>query len=412
MKPNVVLIVVDCFRAQSFLGEGSAKIPFLDSLRKKGTAFTQAISTSSTTSPCFASILTGKYSFKHGVRTIGGYALNPNVSTIAKAFKDAGYHTIAEVTGPLLEEVNMGSGFDDYNFRETNQTLYSDWGENLAAKLAASKKPYFLFLHLWDLHRPRYMTKEFNKPKYGKIAYERSVSCMDSYLQKLLSSLDKDTVIVITGDHGEKIPSNKGEEYFNHLCIGFYAVLRRFGLSKKYCERESHGFDVSEDVIKIPLFFKGTVFPKGKVVGQQVGQVDIVPTIADALGLKLDSDVDGKSLVPLTQGKNVEEKPVFIEACGIKIASKESWLEGIRTSKWKYLHGAFNSEIPKQLYDLENDPEEKNNLAQKETSVVGKMRTKLESLKSAKQRKELVGKKLEGADKKKLEERLRKLGYL
>ncbi len=413
-KPNVVFLLIDTFNLNSFLGKGSAKIPFLNSLKKQSVVFTQAISTSCNTYTSTASIFTGTYRPKHGLTTHVQNVLGSNLKTLAESFKEAGYYTIAEMERSVIKELGLCRGFDEYNIRQNNETIYTNWGKNITKRLKekSSKEPFFLFLHLCELHRPRLMTKEFNKKKFGKIAYERSLSCLDFYLAKMFENVKEDTVIVLVADHGEMIPKNKADEYLNHALIGYYMVLRRLGLSRKFCERESHGTNLREDVIRIPLLLKGTMFPKGKVISKTVSQVDIPVTIADCLGLKMGKDLDGKSLMPLIQEKEFAEKPVFIEERGVKLPLKQDWVEGIRTGKWKYVHGVFNKKMPEELYDLEHDPKEKTNLACKNTDKVREMRTMLATLKRKIAPKENNKQALSSEDHKSVEKELRRMGYM
>ena len=404
---NVLFIVVDCFRADHFEGKGNARIPFLESLKKKSTIFSQAISTSSTTHSSLASILTGVYRPKHGVTTSVKDVLSPGIKTIAESFKEQGYYTIAEMWGALIKEIGICKGFDEYNLRQSNETIYGVWGNDLIKRLGEKsiKEPFFLLLHLGELHRPRFMTKEFNKSAFGKIAYERSLSCLDFYLEKMFKHIKKDTIIVLVADHAEKLPDTKAEEYLNHVLVIYYMLLRKLGLSRKFCERESHGTNLCEDVIRIPLLFKGKMFPKGKVVRQMVSQVDIFATIADALGLKAGKDSDGRSLMPLIQGK------AFVER-GIKLSVKKDWIEGIRTSKWQYVHGVFSTEIPEEVYNLVYDSEESDNLATKDKELLNKMRTEFNNLKNKIAPKENIEQNLNNKDSKLVEKELKKLGYM
>ncbi len=419
-KPNVVFIVADCFRSDHAMGKSSAKTPFLDSLREKSTVFTQAISTSSSTSPNFVSLFTGCYSFKHVVRIRQQNKKSIDYKLVTEAFKEAGYYTIAEPAGPVGNETVLRKGFDEFNQRVINmvnvdesQLIYGKWGENLVARLKGKKirQPFFLFIHLWILHRLRFMTKQFNKRKYGKVAYQRSISCLDFYLEKIFKALGENTIVVITGDHGEIIPKNKLEEYFNNLSFACYYVLKRLHIPMENPKRESHGFNASDQVVRIPLLFHGKPFPKGKVVKQQVSQLDIAVTLAKALGLDFGKQLDGRDLMPLMQGKSLKEWPAFIEACGVKIDTFD-WVEGIRTSKYKYLHGTFNEKIPEKLFDLEQDPGEEINIANENPITLLEMREKLHALKEKSERTKLVGVKIRGKNKKKVEQRLKELGYL
>src|SRR5690606_33823490 len=115
------------------------------------------IASASSTTPCVASMLTGLYSPRHGVRSIGGHRLAPDVTTLATELARAGYATIAEVTGPLGPESGLDRGFAEYTVRPASVYLSDDWGRDLVARLApgALRAPWFLFLHLWELHSPR-----------------------------------------------------------------------------------------------------------------------------------------------------------------------------------------------------------------------------------------------------------------
>jgi len=404
-KPNVVFIVADAFRNDHMLGKSSALTPFLDRLRKKSTVFTQAISTSSSTSPGFVSMFTGCYSFKHGVRIRGQNKKSIDYKLLTEAFKQAGYYTIAEPAGPVGAETVLRKGFDEFNQRVINtvnvdqsQLIYGKWGEKLIERLEEKKikQPFFLFLHLWILHRPRFMSKQFNKRKFGKVAYQRCMSCLDFYLEKVFNALGDNTIVVLAGDHGEIIPKNKLEEHFNNFCFAYYYFLRKLHISMESPKRESHGFNATDEVLRIPLLFYGKPFPKGKVVSQQVSHIDIAVTLAKLLGLDLGKRFDGRNLMPLVQGKKVEEWPAFVEACGKKIPSRTGWLEGIRINNWKYLRGTYNRQIPEQLYDLQADPKEERNLAIERPAVQKEMSAKLDSLKREAEKKALSKSGFEG----------------
>ncbi len=68
------------------------------------------------------------------------------------------------------------------------------------------REPWFMFLHLWELHWPRKAKGQFASPRYGKQLYQRSVAYLDSQLPRILDAVDPSTTIVaMTGDHGEGI---------------------------------------------------------------------------------------------------------------------------------------------------------------------------------------------------------------
>src|SRR5882672_11083409 len=105
MTPNVLFLLIDCLRADAILGsDHGAQTPTLDRLVRNGVACTQAVSSASSTTPCVASLLTGTYSFVHGIRSIFGLKMNPSVSSLVEILRACGYRTYAEVSGPLFPE--------------------------------------------------------------------------------------------------------------------------------------------------------------------------------------------------------------------------------------------------------------------------------------------------------------------
>ncbi len=204
--PNVVFLLVDCMRADALGGRG-VPTPHLDALVARGTRFTQAIACASSTTPCVATMLTGTYSPRHGVRAIGGQRLQPDLATLPGLLAQAGYHTVAEVTGPLVPEAGLDRGFAEYHCRRASEYLSDDWGERLIARLAGGglRRPWFLFLHLWELHSPRKVLPPFRTRRHGRNRYDRALASLDTTLEPLLRALPADTVIVLHGDHGERL---------------------------------------------------------------------------------------------------------------------------------------------------------------------------------------------------------------
>jgi arylsulfatase A-like enzyme len=411
---NVLFVLVDCLRADAVSGPGRGAVtPTIDQLISRGTYFEQSISTAVTTTTCVASLLTGEYPFVHGIRTLYGYKLNSGCVTLPEVLQKNGYHTYAMVTGPLSPLTGLNRGFDEYEYRTENVYLTDSWGESVRRKLkeGAFREPWFIFLHLWEIHRPRQVRDGYNSNRFGSDPYERAVSSLDVELERLLEVVGEDTVIVLHGDHGEN-----REAVRQSLFYPFYRLKRRLAYSvNPRFYKIGHGFHVYDFLIRVPLLFVGrAIFPAGKVVPDQVRQIDIFPTLVEALGLEMPSAIEGRSVVPLLGDELLPELPAHVSAAGGHLQGPENWRVGIRTAAWKYVFTPQKPEIPEELYHLEVDPQEWRNLATTRRSVAQKLRQQLIEMISGTFY--LTGaaadEQMSDDEKKTMEERLKQLGYL
>ena len=199
---NILFILVDCLRADAVSGKDRGTVtPAIDKLMTRGTYFNQAISTAGTTTTCVASMLTGNYPFAHGIRTLSGYKLNSDCVTLPQVLKHHGYHTYAMVSGPLSPITGLDRGFDEYEYRTDGVYLSDDWGEDLRRRFQQKqlREPWFAFLHLWEVHKPRKVLPKFDSKQFGADKYERAVSSLDPELEKLINLLGDDTIIILHG---------------------------------------------------------------------------------------------------------------------------------------------------------------------------------------------------------------------
>ncbi len=200
--PNILLIVADCGRADRWLDPKLA--PNVAKLRERGVAFSHAIVEKACTSPSFSSLLTGLFSPRHGVHNVWGDQLPDSIRLLTSTLAAAGYHCVAEVTGPLLPEIGLARGFEQYHYRVPAEYLSTSWGDTLVARLRNElRAPWFMMLHLWELHHPRQTgaaTSETNQPG----DYDRSVKFLDGQLARVFEAAG-DALILFTGDHGEKL---------------------------------------------------------------------------------------------------------------------------------------------------------------------------------------------------------------
>lgn len=145
----------------------------------------------------------------------------------------------------------------------------------------------------------------------------------------------------------------------------------------------NHGYHVYDFLVRVPLVFVGRgLFPVGKRIDTQVRQIDIMPTILEALGIVPGRDVKirGRSLMPLMRGERVEELTALIEASGKAIPDPRDWLRGIRVPPWKYVFAPRNPRIRSELYHLGQDPRESENLIYQHPAIAKSLRRIVEEI--------------------------------
>lgn len=375
---NVLFILVDCLRADiCYHKHGRTKTPHVDEFVAEGAAFDGFFSIASTTTPCVTSIMTGNYPNRHGVRSLTGYKVSSKLLLLPEVLRDNGYHTAAYVTGPLIRQTGLDRGFDIYDYRdEKKENLHGNWKDRMFENIRGLKGPWFAYVHLWELHKPRRVLPEFDSKRFGRYEYERAWSSLDFRLGEIFEEFGKeDTLIILTGDHGENYKTPSWSMFKNHHG-------HKFGLKKdpRYLNKH-HGYGVFEFLVNVPFVIKGRGIKSGVRYDTLASQVDIMPTVLDLCGVGADripNKISGRSLAPVLRGEELPATHVFMDACDIgRISSKDNWLKAIRTDEWKYIYAPKNPNIEPMLYNLKKDPFEKNNLARKLPQIAEKFQSEI-----------------------------------
>lgn len=335
--PNVLLLVIDSLRADAVNAEG-VETPILDGLAADGTRFLQCVTTSTLTTPAFASLLTGVYPTRHGVHSLRWNRLG-NVITMAEAFRSAGYHARAEVTGPLLPRTEVLRGFDVVQHRLGHMQPFMEWRPRVIEDLSKLPQPWFLLLHVWEVHRP-YRPPPTYRKRVGKGGYEAIVSAVDEAMAPIFDALTKDTVVAVTGDHGER---HSRTRVADRLAAGARDTRRlaRLGRWSPRLDRTlarlaiGHGFSLDEPVIRVPWILWGPGVPTA-TAADLVRHVDIFPTLASLCGVSVMPDwrLQGRDVSPLMTKQALPEIPAYVELTDDLMRHP---LRAIRTSEWKLL---------------------------------------------------------------------------
>ena len=447
LKPNIIFLLVDSFRADKCYGNNkTSETPHIDSLIKNGIYFTQAISLVDGTILSLNSTFTALFPSESKISIKKLYS---GETSYIHTLKESGYHVYGIM--PEVTSLSPLSNFCEnegatYNKGPPAKHLRDGLGQKILDMLEPKKmkEPWFFFIHLMDLHWPLIVNEKYDSEKYGESKYERIVSEIDTWIGKILEKIEmKNTLLVFTADHGHHIPiSDKGVTDFEpNLTLGLEigkrlmpqfshsfgakafillrSIIREIRLGKAnrnlspYEKRSRLPYftrSLYDESIRVPLIFAGYgITPR--IISQQVSSVDIFPTIAEIVALpRRNISVHGRSLVPLFQGKHIEELPVYIRSTPYETISSED-VVGIRTSKYKYFRASHDKNKKVNLYDLKNDPLENNNIADIHPDVVKEMEkimteiTKYDLLEHEQEE-------MSEEEKEKIEKELRKLGYM
>lgn len=370
-KPNVLLITLDTTRADHLACYGYAGVstPNLDAIAGRGVLFEQAATATPLTLPAHATIMTGMFPTYHGVRVNGNTALSDGQTTLAEVLASRGYDTGAFIAAFVLDgRWGLKQGFGHYDDQfDLKKYKHLDLGEvqrpgnevvdDALAWLEGEKsKPFFAWVHLYDPHVP-YAPPEPYASEYGRRGprglYDGEIAFMDTQIGRLTAwlaanGLDRSTVILCVGDHGEGLGSH-GEG--------------------------THGFFAYDYALHVPLLvsapFEGL---QGRRVASQVSTADVFSTVLDLAGAASPVKVQGRSLVPLMfdPGRNADV-PAYGEAMAANIQFGWSTLQSLRTPRWKYIETTRP-----ELYDLAKDPGERDNVAAGAPDVARRMKAELE----------------------------------
>jgi len=414
VHPNILLLVIDCLRSDFVHTLGLARIPTIDRLCGEGFAFTSAIAGSTTTTPSFAGILTGRYPYETGVRSHSGHRLSPEVVTLPEVLRGCGYFTHAEVCGPLGPEVGLDRGFEHYDLRTRKEDVHQEWGRELLGRIAGLPQPWFLLLHVWALHRRRHVLPECDNARHGRTEYARALSSIDVYLARLLGCLPERTLVVLTGDHGEEIARNPLHRRIGRLRRKLYRVALKHGLTHKHIShalrgyRDGHGHSLYDELVRVPLiFWCPGLMPAGRS-DLQVRHVDVLPTLAEAAGAAVPDGIAGEGLMAIVREGQGRHRDAYLEAVGTTRPNKDDWLAGLRVdNRYKYIYAPYRQGFEPELYDLQSDPGERRNLATLLPEVTADLRGRIERLGTDRQ----AGVRMDAAEEERVMARLRDLGY-
>jgi len=364
--PSIVLISVDTLRADrlSCYGYRRVKTPNMDSITARGTLFSAINSQAPLTFPSHASLFTSTYPFFNGIED-NGEALPPNAVTLATILKARGYNTAAFVGGFVLDRrFGLNQGFDEYDStfhreRETDPGDIKRLGADVVSSAAKwleqnSGRPFFVFIHLYDLHTPYNLPASY-RSRYGT-GYDAELRYVDEQVGSLWNFLHRQSLfdqvlIVLTSDHGESLGEH-GEK--------------------------THGYFIYQSTLWVPLIVHWPAgsgsFPARS--DQPASLIDVAPTILQFAGIAQPPEFQGRSLLEvLRSGSPKTRREVYSESLYAHNHFGCTALRSVRTGNYKYIQAPN-----RELYNLATDPGETRNLYEQKRSVALASQQQLVSL--------------------------------
>lgn len=380
--PNVIFICIDTLRADHLGSYGYERetSPFIDELAQKGIRFANVTSQSSWTKTSAASFLTSQYGMLSRMENEED-KLPLETNTLAEILKNAGYATGALISNPwLLPQFNFDQGFDHYDAeyvkdemaRRINVNHITEYLDNIR------ENKFFLYLHFMDVHNPYAPPAPYNRMFAGEKGryqyhnglmkinsedlnksmglYDGEIRFLDDKIRDLFSYLDKhellkNTIVIINSDHGE--------EFMEHGGMG-------------------HGATLYREQLHVPLFIlpPGGIDMERSIIPSPVRNIDILPTILDMLNIEPAADIDGVSLLDLIKGgDDLLTRPGLSRVVSHGLKDR---LTSLSKGEYHYIYNI--SKDLKELYDLQSDPEEKNNLVGTKAELAETMHDEMEKL--------------------------------
>ena len=268
----IILISIDTLRADHLPAYGYTHVrtPNIDALASEAAVFEQAYTHSPQTLPAHTSILSGQLPFDHGVRDNIGFTVKPGQWFIQRALHERGWPTGGFVSAYVLRSATgINQGFDtfDSDLPPASPELsigqvQRDGSQTLAAAEkwlgARDAKPFFLFLHFYEPHKPYAPPARF--APYGP--YDGEIAYADELVGRLFDRLraaklyDRATIVLLA-DHGEGLGDHGEQE---------------------------HGMFLYRETTHVPLMVKLPGRHPARRVAAPVQHIDLVPTILDLVG--------------------------------------------------------------------------------------------------------------------------------
>lgn len=398
---HVLLVVIDTLRADhlSIFGYPRPTSPTIDALARDGVLFKRALSQASFTSPSMVSLMTGRYIAKERA------TIPADLTTLAENFQRAGWATGGFVSNKVVSAENgFQRGFETFTHLE-------DYGSNEAieAFLAANRtRKTLTYVHLNEPHDLdlQYLAPEGQRQwresagylpgdraeYYERVSaslglantpesvrkiqqeiggYDDEVRWVDGRVGAVLAAYERlglraKLTVALTADHGEGL--------WQHVALmnGRRGAALRAGEAPSLVNTlmPTHGNQVHQSLVHVPLVLSGVGLPRGKPVDAPVENVDLYPTLLELAGLKLQSGLHGRSLLRWLEPDAPREAHAFsFTRFNVTVLDREGWALILPTPE-----GECAEQLQLELFYLPEDPHQRNNRASDKPQIIERLR--------------------------------------
>ncbi|HJM39706.1 MAG TPA: sulfatase-like hydrolase/transferase [Planctomycetota bacterium] len=420
--PNVVLVSWDTVRADTLplYGGGGLETPNIQRIANEGVVFENWQSVSPITAPAHNSMLTGLYPPSHGLRGNGDFALPLDTPRLPEVFQSAGWATGAFVSArPVIgRDKGFPQGFQHFDDRAgeaagllgvmlgfsvrtvalcdrifpagldsaASTTPGATTTDRAIEWIAGQTRPAFAWVHLFDAHDPREKGQDYlpfreaalrdkeagphaeNSECEESLVLQRGeVAFLDFQLGRLLDALQKhdpglsNTVIALVADHGECF--GEGADTPELFGQGGIKVLHAPSL-----------YAATQHVVGVIRSPQTSRAFSGKRSPMIASHIDLLPTLCDIANIEIPEGIQGRSLKLILEGGSLPDKPIYMEAFGLK--NEENRLVGYLHGEWKYVRSTSGRH---EFLFSKATGDSVNHLAA-EPIRAAEMRTKLEEL--------------------------------
>lgn len=359
---NIILVTLDGLRKDKI-----KLCPTLKSLSDSSIYFSNMITVSPYTLASLHSIFSGMYPSRNGVNAYYNmFKFKKNeIITLPELLQKNDYYTCCDI---ISDVIIPSKGFDERNIFDEKTVDFNKRHTDLIRKL--SNKKFFLFLHYTEPHKhlvdeviQKYKNVEddryYQAQKENNTRYDSYLPALDNYVSNILTTLNElhisdNTIIIFHADHGTSIGEKKGEKFYGVFVYDY--TINVFS------------------IIKIPN-------TQHKQIVYQCRTIDLYPTIAELAGFsisQLDQKIQGETLFKFISGNEKNDREVFVETGGLYgpwPSPNKHNVFCVRMNDKKLIY----NDTPQtwEFYDLKNDPCELDNIFDKTSPDVIKMKERL-----------------------------------